>query len=343
MQVRGMMPLLVPRLGLDLGTGKTVLVSGRRIVYSEPTLLVAEARSNRVLYSGKAAAERIGKLGPGSELIRPVTRGAIADYAATRFLLRKVFSQAMRPPRMLKPMVVASVPIRLNSVEERALCDAAREAGAGQIYLVPCNLASYVAVTKNANDPRGSLVVDIGAGVTDISVLASNEIIVGRTLEHGGDDLTALVQRVLEMSFGVVTSREEALQAKIKIGLIPRPDEKVLVNQAKPHADTGAREIRVPQESLAEFMQQSLKPLFTGILDVLEETPPELYEDIFFRGLFLTGGGSRLKGLTRLLEERLQLKVNLVDEPELSVARGVGQILADFGKFHEFFRHHVTF
>lgn len=334
---------MVPRLGLDLGTGKTALAAGKKIAYSEPTMLVAESKSHRVLYYGAAAAERVGKLGPGSEMIRPVERGAIADYAATRFLLRKVFYRAMRPPRVLKPMVVAAVPVRLNSVEERALCDAAREAGAGQIYLVPCNLASYVAVSKNANDPRGSLVVDIGSGVTDISVLASNEIIVGRTLEHGGDDLTALVQRVLEMSFGVVTSRDEAIRAKINIGAIPRADEKVIVKQAKMQGEAGTREVKVPQESISEFMIQSLKPLFDGILDALEETPPELYEDIYFRGMFLTGGGSRLKGLARLLEERLQLKVNPVDEPELSVIRGIGQILADFGKFREFFRHHVTF
>jgi rod shape-determining protein MreB and related proteins len=145
------------------------------------------------------------------------------------------------------------------------------------------------------------------------------------------------------MSFGIVTSREEAVQAKINIGVIPRADEKILVKQAKLQSDSGPREVKVPQESLAEFMIQNLKPLFDGILDTLEETPPELYEDIYFRGLFLTGGGSRLKGLARLLEERLQIKVNPVEEPELSVIRGIGQILAEFGKFREFFRHHVTF
>ncbi len=338
-----MAAFLIPRLGLDLGTGKTVLVAGRKIAYNEPTVLVAESRTNHVLYTGRAASERAGKLGHGSELIRPVVRGAIADYAATRFLLRKIFTQAMKPPRALKPMVVASVPIRLNSVEERALCDAAREAGAGQIYLVPCNLASYVAISKNANDPRGSLIVDIGAGVTDISVLASNETIVGRTLESGGDDLTAIVQRVLELSYGVVTSREEAVQVKMRIGVIPKPGEKVIVNQARLHGESGTREVMIPQDSIAEFMLQSLKPLVDGVLETLEETPPELYQDIFYRGLFLSGGGSRLKGLAQALEERLQIKVNPVDEPELSVSRGISIILTDFGKFREFFRHHVTF
>jgi rod shape-determining protein MreB and related proteins len=334
---------LVPRLGLDLGTSKTVLISGGRIVYDEPTALVSEMRSNRVLYSGKAAAERAGKLGPGSEVIRPVARGSIADYAATCFLLGSVFSLAMRPPRILRPMVVASVPIRLNSVEERALCDAAREAGAGQIYLIPCNLASYVAVSNNLNDPRGSLVVDIGAGVTDISVMASNEIIVGRTLQHGGEDLTAIVQRVVEMTFGVTVGREEALRAKIETGLVPRGEETVLIRRADTSDATGFRQASIPQGSLADFLRQGLKPLIEGVLETLEETPAELYEDIFYRGIFLTGGGSRLKGLAPFLEERLELKVHQSADPELTAIRGIGKIISEFSQFRKFFRHHVAF
>lgn len=338
-----MIRYIIPRLGLDLGTGKTTLVSGARVSYNEPTLLVAEMRSNRVLYSGKAAAERAGKLGAGSELIRPVVRGAIADYAATCFLLRRVFSKAMRPPRVLRPMVVASVPIRLNSVEERALCDAARDAGAGQIYLIPCNLASYVAISNNLNDPRGSLVVDIGAGVTDISVLASNEIIVGRTIPHGGDDLTSIVQRVLEMTFGMAIGREEAAQAKVKTGLGSRGEETVLVRRAADSGEPGFRQATIPLGTLAEFMRQGLKPLIEGILETLEETPAELYEDIFYRGIFLTGGGSRLKGLAQFLEERLEIKVHQANDPELSVINGIGKIIAEFGQFRKFFKHHVAF
>ncbi len=338
-----MMPFIVPRLGLDLGTGKTVLVTNRQIVYNEPTVLVADLKNNRVHYIGKAAADRAGKLGPESEVIRPVVRGAIADYAATKFLLRKVFSKAMKPPMMLRPLVIASVPIQLNSVEERALCDAAREAGAGQIFLVPCNLASYVGISGNLNDPRGSLIVDIGAGVTDISVLASNEIIVGKTVEHGGDDLTAVVQRVLEMSFEVVTSRDEAVQVKTKVGVVRRGDDNILIRQADPTAEKKFSEKPVPADALAEFMRQALKPVIDGILETLEGTPPELYEDIFYRGLFLTGGGGRLRGITQFLEEKLDIKVHLADEPEISVGRGIGKILSEFGKFKDFFKNHVTF
>ncbi len=338
-----MLPYLAPRLGLDLGTGKTGLVSGNRIEYCEPTLLVADARTRRVSYYGKAAVDRVGRLGAGAEMIRPVVRGTIADYAATRFLLRKIFSKAMKPPRVLKPMVVASVPIKLSSVEERALCDAAREAGAGQIYLVPCNLASYVSISNIVNDPRGSLMVDIGAGTSDVSVIASNEIIVGRTIEFGGDDLTAVVQRAMEMTFGVGISREEAVQAKVRVGLQPKGNERILIRKTDSTGETGFRNVEIPQEKLAELLATRHDVLLNGIQETLEETPPELYEDIFFRGMFITGGGSLLKGLPQMLETKFDLKVHMTEQPDLSVIRGIGKILAEFKKFREFFRHHVTF
>ncbi len=338
-----MIPFIAPRLGLDLGTSKTSLVSGNKITYSEPTAMVVDTRSKRVLYTGRSASERAGKLGAGSEMIRPVARGVIADYAATRFMLRKVFSQAMKSPMALRPMVAAAVPIKISSVHERALCDAAREAGAGKIYLVPCNLASYVAITGNMNDPRGSLIVDIGAGVTDISVIASNEIIVGRTLEFGGDDLTAMVQRLIEVNLGTASSREEAAQAKIKVGLQPRKGEKIYIRRMDTEGGSGLQEIEIPHVDLASMLYKGLKPLADGLQAALEETPPELYEDIFFRGVILTGGGSLLKGLADYFQSRFQVKVNMSKEPELTAIRGVGRIVNDFSKFREFFNDRAAF
>jgi len=339
-----MKPSLTPRLGLDLGTWKTALAVGERILYCEPTVMIADTKTHRVMYTGKAAAERMGKLAAGSEVLRPVSRGAIADFAATRFHLRKVFSLAMRPPRFLRPMVAASMPITLNSVEERALCEAAREAGAGQIYLLPSNLASYVSVSNNLNDPRGSLVIDMGAGTTDISVLASNEIIVGRTLPVGGDDLTARVQRVLEMTFGVETGWEESMRATIEAGMDTSGDGAIMVKRKYESGETaGFREVKVPYGALAEFIRQGLEPVIDGIVEVLEETPPELYEDIFYRGLFVTGGVARLRGLNEYLSSRLDMKITVLEEPHLSVVRGLGRILREFASFRQFFRHHVTF
>jgi len=338
-----MIPNLAPRLGLDLGSGKTALVAGKKIAYCQPTLMVADSKTHRVIYSGEEAAKRLGKLSQGLEVVRPVVRGAIADYAATRYHLRKVFSIAMKPPRVLRPMVVAAAPITLNSVEERALCEAAREAGAGQIYLVPANLASHVAISSKINDPRGSLVIDIGSATTDIAVLASNEIIVGQTLSLGGDDLTIRVQRVLEMTFGVETGWEEALKAKKEAGIEVRDPGSMFIKRKYEGGGKSFKQVKVPFSALAEFIRQGLDPIINGIVEVLEETPPELYEDIFYRGLFLTGGTARLKGLDKYLKSRLDMKVNIVEEPELSVIRGIGKILGDFNRFREFFRHHATF
>lgn len=334
---------LTPRLGLDLGTGKTALSAGSKIVYCEPTILIADEKSHRVRFTGKAAAERAGKLSSGTEVVRPVVRGAIADFAATRYHLRKIFSVGMKPPRAFRPMIVASAPISLNSVQERALCEAAREAGAGQIFLVPSNLASYATVSSHVCDPRGSLVVDIGEATTDISVMASNEIIVGRTINIGGLDLTEAARRVLQTTFGVETGFEEANRAKIEAGLDTERSENIFIHRRFKGAESAASTVKVPCGALAEFLKRSVDPIIEAVVDVLEETPAELYEDIFFRGLFLTGGTARMRGLSKYMQERLNMKTTTLDEPELSVIRGLGKILGEFNHYREFFMKHSTF
>lgn len=334
---------MTPRLGLDLGTGKTALAAGSKIVYCEPTLLVADEKTHRVRFTGKAAAERAGKLSSGMEVVKPVVRGAIADFAATRYHLRRIFTIAMKPPRVFRPMIVASVPISLNSVQERALCEAAREAGAGQIFLVPSNLASYVTVSSHISDPRGSLVVDIGEATTDISVMASNEIIVGRTINNGGMDLTELVRRVLSTTFGVETGFEEANRAKIETGLDTTRSENLIIHRKYKGSESGFTTVKVPCGALAEFMKRGVDPIIEGIVDVLEETPAELYEDIFIRGIFLTGGTARMRGLSKYVQERLNMKATTLEEPELSVIRGLGKILGEFNHFRDFFMKHSTF
>ena len=327
---------LAPRVGLDLGTHKTVMWVGKRLLFQEPTLLVVNAEKNRVLFYGMDAGKRRGKLKPGTEMLRPVRRGAIADYAATVFFIKKVLAASMRL-RVIKPVIVASTPIEISSVEARALCDAAREAGAGGIFLLPCNLASLWSVSESAEDPTGSLVVDMGAGVTDVSVIASNQIIVGRTIPMGGDDITALTQRVMEVSYGVRMGVSEAVLVKTDVGVGYYENEVIEKRRSEPDHKGAFRKVSISKQQIAEFLLQGLEPFFTGIIQTLEETPPELFEDIFRKGLLLTGGGAMLPGLRRRLQDRLNLNVNRLPTPSLSAINGIGAVLGRFGKYRPYF------
>jgi len=327
---------LAPRMGLDMGTNKTVVWAGKRVAYDEPTLLAVNTQRNRVLYYGKAAAERTGKMKQDTEMLKPMRRGAIADYAATVFYLKKVLAASLRF-RVLKPVIVAGVPIQLSSVESRALCDAAREAGAGGIFLVPSTLATLWGFLEDPEDPTGSLVVDIGAGVTDVSVIASNQLIVGRTIPIGGDDITLLAERVMDVSYGVRMGRNEAAAVKMDVGLGYYEDEMLEKRRNDPDHKGGFQNVRISKRQVAEFLLQGLEPLFSGIINTLEETPPELFEDIFRKGLILSGGSSLLPGLRRRMQDRLNLNVTRLPEPSLSVIQGIGKILSRFGQFREYF------
>lgn len=332
---------LEPRVGLDMGTHKTVLWSGRRILFQEPTLLVVNAEKNRVLHHGTAAAQRLGKLNPGMSLLRPLRRGAIADYAATVFFLKKALSSSMRL-RVVKPLLVASVPIQISSVETRALSDAAREAGAGGILLAPCNLASLWSATNTFDDPTGSLVVDFGGGITDISVIASNQTIVGRTIPLGGDDVATLTQRVMDVSYGVRMGHSEAVGVMREVGVGYYTNEVIEKHRGEPDHTGAFRRVTISKQQIAEFLLQGIEPLFAGIIQTLEETPPELFEDIFRKGLILTGGAGLLPGLRRRLQDRLNINVKRLPVPSLSVINGIGAALPKITKYREFFEQQTA-
>lgn len=327
---------LSPKIGLDMGTGKTVLWAGKKIIYNEPTALIVDPGRNKVLYTGRRAAERSGDRKTGYEILRPVRRGSIADYAGAVFLLKKTLSIAMKV-RVLKPLIVASTPIEISSVETRALCDAAREAGAGAIYLLPCNLASSWSCGERPDDPAVTLVVDIGAGGTDISVIASNQIVTGRTVPLGGDDITELARRVMEVSYGVRMGRPDAERLKMDVGVEYYGDERIEKIRRGPEGESDYKKIGIPRKQVAEYLLKGLDPLFAGIAATLEETPPELFEDIFTRGIMLTGGGALLPGLGKRVQERMRLNVNRLPEPSLSVIRGIGKALEGFSRYREYF------
>ena len=335
-----MAPMITPKVGLDLGTTKAVMWAGKGVRFHEPNLLVVDPHKNRVLFYGKAAAERREQLKSGAELLRPVRRGTIADYAATVFLIKKMLARSIKI-RVIKPLILAATPIQLSSVETRALCDAARAAGAGGIFLVPCNLASLWSLPDTLQDPTGSLVVDIGASVTDVSVIASNQILVGRTIPIGGDDITALTRRVMEISYGVRMGWSEAGQVKVDVGVNYYEDEVIEKHRGESDHSGGFRKVNIPKRQVAEFLLQGVEPLFSGIIATLEETPPELFEDIFHKGLILTGGSAMLPGIRRRLQDRLNINVNRLPEPSLSIIRGLGHVTANFNKYQDFFERHM--
>ncbi len=333
---------LTPRLGLDLGTENTVLASANRIKYSEPTLLVAETRTGKVLYTGRQAAEREGRIPEGMDIVRPIERGVISDYAATVFLLKKVLATAMTPPRIIRPMVVAAVPVSINTVEERALCDAARESGAGQIYLVPCNLATHIDVAQKVTDSQGSLIIDIGYATSNISVIASNEIISGHTMLWGGGDITGNIRSYIEARYEITAGKDEVEKVKRVCGTLGDEKHITIVGKQLEEGERPHKAVKVKGDEVSEVVRHSLGRIIDGIYKTLEDTPPELYEDIYSRGIFLAGGGARLRGISEYLHEKLEIRIVPIHDPEYSAIRGIGKIMASFKHFRQFFKHYVA-
>lgn len=323
---------LSPKIALDLGSSKavTALVSGSvRYPFCEPTLLGIDVSRGRVEHFGAEAWDRMGKTPNGLQWVYPVRRGAIADYAAVLYFLKKAFSKSLPSPRMFKPSVLASVPINLTSVAVRALGDAVHEAGGGSLCLIPCTIASAIQLTENNETPT-LFIVDFGDGVTDISIVAFNEIVVGKTIPIGGEDIDNTLQRLLEFSYGLKVGRREAEEIKKTIGIEDHaPEETISRRKAEMSASGLVSDIRIPMDAVAAGIRKTLQPLFDGIVAVLEESPPELFEEIFKTGIILVGGSSRMPGLKNLIEEKTRMRVWIPQKPELVPIQGAAKMLRD--------------
>ncbi len=323
-------------IAVDLGTANTLVhVQSQGIVINEPSVVAVDNASGHILAIGRDAKQYIGKTPQRISTIRPLRDGVIADFDTARALIA-TFLQKVIGGWPMKPEVVICVPTNITEVERRAVAEAAISAGAHSVKLIEEPVAAAVGAGLPVLEPVGSMVVDIGGGTTDIAVITLGSMADSCSLKLAGDALTASVQRFLQEKHQLIVGENMAERIKIALGSVaPLPVPLACEVTGKDLTTAGPRTITLTDDDIREAFQSIVEKLIAAILDILENTPPELGGDIMRQGILLTGGGALLRGFAERVNRETGLPVRVDDDPLTTVLRGAGITLDDPAKYKD--------
>ena len=318
-------------LGVDLGTSNVLIYAdGKGLVVREPCVVALDKNTGKILQVGAAARNMLGRTPGNVVAMRPLKDGVISDHEMTVKLLQALFRKAIKTSMFNpKPRVVVCVPSGVTEVEERSVINAAIEAGARRVYLIEEPLAAALGANLDIKGPSGHMVVDIGGGTTDIAVLTLNGVSTSSSLKIAGDAFDEAIARYVRRKHGVVIGQVTAEDIKIRIGCVyPRPEDISMLVKGRDTKTGMPRELTLLSSEIFEVLRRPARQIADEVLSVLEETSPELVGDISVNGITLTGGGSQIWGMDKLLTERAGVPCSLADDPDSCVAYGCGKSLS---------------
>jgi len=324
-------------IGIDLGTSNTlVYLKGHGIVINEPSVVAVNQKTNQILAVGAKAKEMLGRTPGHIKAIRPLVDGVISDFEVTEEMLSYLINKADKmSKKLLKPRVIVGVPSGITNVENRAVYDAARSAGAREVYLIEEPMASAIGVRMPVKDPIGSMIIDIGGGTTDIAVISLGGIVCSKNLKIAGDRLNNDIIFYMRDEFKILIGERTAEFIKISIGSVISTEYMEIEVRGRDLLTGLPREVLVTDSDIREALAPSIRELVKGIKDVLESTPPEILSDVMRNGIILTGGGALLLGLDVFLQNVLKIPIYVVDDPLSAVARGAGIVLDNLNFYQE--------
>ncbi len=328
-KLANLLGFIASNIGIDLGTANTVVYAqGKGIVLYEPSIVAVDVRSGRVLAVGKEAKEMLGKTPENIQTVRPLRDGVITDFEATKIMLSYFINKAIGGSIFkARPRVVIGVPSGVTQVEKRAVIDAAKSAGAREVYLIAEPMAAAIGAGLPIEDPIGNMVVDVGGGTTEIAVISLAGIVVSNSIRVAGDEMTESIIQHVKKKHHLLIGEQTAEKTKIELGSAIYEEEERFM-EIKGRDITGLPKIvRISNRDVTEALEDVLSSIVNAVKSTLERTPPELASDIAERGITLAGGGSLLRNLNVRIERETGIKTHYCEDPITAVARGVGKVL----------------
>ncbi len=343
-------------LGIDLGTANTlVFIRGKGIAVREPSIVARHLRSKKIIAVGTEAKKMLGKTPGTIEAIRPLEHGVISDFDGATYMLqyyiKLVHESGRRIPLLARPRVVVGIPSGVTEVERRAVWEAALTAGARECYLIEEPMAAAIGAGVSVFEPTGIMTIDIGGGTTEIAVISLGGIVVNRSLKVAGYDMDQAIVHYIRLRHGLIIGEKTAEEVKIKIGSAFTKSQKSKGKNQKTEDDTNLdqgkndervalirgrdverglpRSLRISESEIREAIGPVINDIIESVMEVVEETPPELTSDVMEHGILLTGGGALLKGIDELIVERTKIPVTIVEDPLTTVVRGCAKLLDD--------------
>lgn len=317
-------------IGIDLGTANClVYLRGKGIVLNEPSVVAIQRDTGSILAVGEEAKRMIGRT-PGNIIaIRPMKDGVIADFEVTHSMLKYFINKALKTKNIfMKPRVVVCVPAGVTSVEERAVKEAALQAGAKEAHLVEEPMAAAIGAGLPVHEPTGNMIVDIGGGTTDVAIISLGGIVTSRSIRVGGDEMDEAIINYIKRTYNLMIGDRTAEEIKINIGSAYLEDTEETYQVRGRDLVTGLpKNITISEREVYEALQDPVNSILDAIKICLEKTPPELAADIMDRGIVMAGGGALLKGFDKLVAHQTGMPVHVTEEALSCVAIGTGKIL----------------
>lgn len=324
-------------IGIDLGTANTlVYLKGHGIVINEPSVVVVNQKTGQIVAVGQEAKQMLGRTPGHIRAVRPIVDGVISDFEVTEEMLSYLINKTEKiSKKFIRPRVIVGVPTSITNVEVRAVEDAARSAGAREVYVIEEPMAAAIGIRLPVMDAVGSVIVDIGGGTTDVAVISLSGVVRSKNLKIAGDLLNSNIMNYMKDEFKLLIGERTAENIKIAIGSVIEGTPMEAEVRGRDLVTGLPRQVIVTDSDIREAIMPSIFSLVEGIKEVLETTPPELLSDIIHRGLVLSGGGALLRGLDIMLQNVLKIPIYVAEDPLTAVARGSGVILDEFDKYKE--------
>jgi len=316
-------------MGIDLGTATVLIyIKGHGIVLDEPSVVAIEQKTNTIMAVGSDARRMLGRTPGNIVAVRPLREGVISDYDITEKMLRAFIKKAIGKPLFVKPRIAVCVPSAVTEVERRAVEDATLQAGARQVFIIEEPISAAIGAGIDISRAKGSMLVDIGGGTTDIAVISLGGPVVSSSIKIAGDNFDEAIIRYMRKAHNMLIGERSAEDLKINIGSVFERTVKVAMEIRGRSLTSGLpRIVTVTSDEMREALHEPIELILSAIHEVLERTPPELAADISDRGIVLTGGGSLIYGLDKLLYARTGINTMVAENAVSCVATGTGRYI----------------
>ncbi len=325
-------------IAIDLGTANTLILHNDKVVVDQPSIVAKDVRTEKIVAIGKEALRMHGRTHQNIRTIRPLKDGVIADFQAAEQMIRGMIKMIPRKRTLINPQLkmVICIPSGITEVEKRAVKDSAEHAGAKDVYLIHEPMAAAIGIGIDVLEPKGNMIVDVGGGTTEIANISLRGIVTDRSIKIAGDDFTHDIREYMKTKHNIAIGERMAEKIKIHCGsaLEELKEEPPLYPVHGRDLRTGIpKEIKVSYTEIAKALNNTVVRIEEAVSAALFNTPPELSADIYNTGIYLTGGGSLLRGLNQRLKQKTKLPVHIPEDPLRAVAQGTGIALKNTDKF----------
>ena len=319
-----MFSLISNDIGIDLGTSSIlVYIKGRGVVLKEPSVVAVNRDTNTVLAYGEDARLMLGRTPENISAVRPLRQGVISDYTLTEKMLKYFIQKTLRKPR-----ISVCIPSGATEVERKAVEDATYQAGAREVTIIEEPVAAAIGAGIDISKPQGNMIIDIGGGTADIAVIALDGPVVSESIKVAGDDFDEAILRYMRKKHNLLIGERTAEDIKVNIGCASKRPENVTMEVRGRNLVTALpKTVIVSSDEIMDALLEPAMMIVNAVHNVLERTPPELAADIYERGIVMTGGGSLLYGLDKLLQEKTGINCVLAEDPLTAVAIGTGKFI----------------